>query len=185
MKNFRLIADGYAVAASLAEIASRPEMWREDSARPTYLGSKPHHTDVIHLRVPTATTPEAILEASEAVDNPATISRLPVTSALIDRVLTAAGARTLGRVMIVNLKPGGRIDPHIDHGAYAAFFDRYHLVLDSAPGNVFHCGDELVRMRTGEFWQFNHHIEHTVLNRSAMNRYHVIIDALIPRKWGD
>lgn len=179
MKNFKLIASGLDVAASLAEIAAQPEMWKEITLRQSFQGSVHHDTEAIHLRIPTETTPEAILESLAVLDNVPTLTRLPETCTLIRDALKAAGMRELGRVMIVNLKAGGAIDLHTDAGAYAAHFDRFHMVLDSAEGNVFHCGDESVRMQAGEFWSFNHHVEHHVLNRSGQDRIHIIIDALL------
>ena len=179
MKNFKLIASDLDVAASLAEIAAQPEMWKEITLRQSFPGSVHHDTEAIHLRVPTETTPEAILESLQSLDNVPTLQRLPATCALVAGALKAADMRQLGRVMVVNLKAGGAIDPHIDGGAYAAHFDRFHMVLTSADGNIFHCGDESVHMRAGEFWCFNHHIEHHVLNRSSEDRLHIIIDALL------
>lgn len=179
MKNFKLIASGLDVAASLAEIAAQPEMWKEITMRQTFPGSVHHDTEAIHLRVPTEATPEAILESLESRDNVPTLQRLPATCALLSGLMKAVDVRQLGRVMIVNLKAGGEIDPHYDGGAYAAHFDRFHLVLDSAEGNIFHCAGESVHMRAGEFWCFNHFIEHHVLNRSDRDRIHIIIDALL------
>jgi hypothetical protein len=49
-------------------------------------------------------------------------------------------------------------------------------VVSSAPGVTFRCGDEKVHMETGEVWWFQNALEHEVINNSAHERIHLIID---------
>lgn len=86
-----------------------------------------------------------------------------------------AGER-LGRVMINRLKAGGQVYPHADTPDHAQYWDRYHAVLKSGPGCNFRCGDEMVNMETGSVWWFQNALEHEVLNNSADDRIHLIID---------
>jgi quercetin dioxygenase-like cupin family protein len=85
----------------------------------------------------------------------------------------------LGRIMIVRLKTGGEIAPHIDEGAYARYYARFHLVLESNPACVFKAGGELVHMAPGELWWFNHQVEHSVVNNGP-DRTHIIVDLTAP-----
>jgi quercetin dioxygenase-like cupin family protein len=82
----------------------------------------------------------------------------------------------LGRCIITKLKPGAVIDPHVDSGDHAAYFERYHIVLQSLPGSVFHAGGETVQMRVGEVWWFDNSSMHSVINNSADDRIHLIVD---------
>ena len=82
----------------------------------------------------------------------------------------------LGRVMVNKLRPGGRIYPHADTPAHAEYWDRYHVVLQSAPGANFRCGDEMVNMQAGGIYWFQNAIEHEVTNNSVDDRIHMIVD---------
>lgn len=84
--------------------------------------------------------------------------------------------KEIGRVMVVALKSGGRIKPHIDEGDYAKEHTRYHLPLKSEEGNLFICEDEAVHMKVGELWTFNHQKVHEVINDSGSVRIHLIFD---------
>ena len=178
MRNFLQIAREVDVVPLLLAINRRPELWKED----TYLRDYPQgpfgDCETIFLRFPPCSVNE--LERSKkdphecvwmdgAVHLP--MGRLQAL-ALMGRV---EGER-IGRVMINKLKPGGRIFPHADTPIHANYWDRYHLVLQSAPGSMFRCGDESINMRTGEVWWFQNAIEHEVTNNSADDRIHLIVD---------
>jgi uncharacterized cupin superfamily protein len=66
-------------------------------------------------------------------------------------------------------------------GRYANTMSRYHIPLQSGPGVLFRAGDEHVYMRPGEAWDFNAHAEHEVVNNSADDRVHLIVDIRTPR----
>ncbi|ARU23736.1 hypothetical protein RSSE_c3355 [Ralstonia solanacearum] len=106
----------------------------------------------------------------------AEVDHLPEARALIMALMTATGATRLGRCMINRLVQGGRIFRHADSPWHASYWDRYHIVLQSEPGNVFTCGDEQVWMRPGEIWWFQNAIEHEVVNNSADDRIHLVVD---------
>lgn len=182
MRNFQLVAQGLAVQPALAELAMRPELWRLFTARQDTPGSAHHDTECIVLRGPKTISIESVFN-----DLDAQWLAYAHTLRAVRDLIALAGSRLgpiaqLGRVMVVNLKPGGHIDPHVDEGAYAAHYDRFHLVLRSAEGNQFRCGDETVHMREGELWKFDHRTEHQVANLSEHGRIHIIIDARLSSK---
>jgi hypothetical protein len=182
MRNFQRVARGFDVQPALAELVANPDLWAIFTARQDTPGSAHHDTECIVLRGPKTISHESVFNDLDA-DWLAYAYALPALRAII----ALAGAKLgdieqLGRVMVVNLKPGGRIDPHVDEGAYAAHYDRFHLVLQSRPGNWFYCGDEAVAMQPGELWKFDHHTEHKVANLSEQGRIHIIIDARLSGK---
>jgi hypothetical protein len=72
--------------------------------------------------------------------------------------------------------------PHADtEGTYVqeGSIMRYHVVVRGEPGSLFRCGDETVNMRTGEVWAFNALLEHEVMNNSADDRIHLLVDCRI------
>lgn len=176
LANFRLLARGLEVGPALAEIASRPELWNLITVRQLYEGSAHADTESIILRGPT--TLEGIFDNLEARDFPY-FKELPATHELLRSVSALLKSREHGRVMLARLKAGGRILKHIDEGAYARYYARFHVALTTSPACTFHCGDEQVHMSVGELWWFNHQLPHHVENPGP-ERVHLIFDATAP-----
>lgn len=177
MENFTRIAERMEVQPALRELATQPDLWKLLTARQDTPGSPHHDTECIVLRGPKTVTIESVFSDVEADWLPY-IAALPELHAAVSKCVAQLGAVTkLGRVMVVNLKAGGAIDEHRDEGAYAEHYERFHLVLSSAPGNWFECGSTTRYLQPGELWQFNHRKLHRVKNCSAEDRIHIIIDA--------
>jgi hypothetical protein len=191
MKNFMKIAQGVAVMPLMLAIVRRPELWKEDTFLRHYPQGPFGETESIMLRFPkiadfskdkTGKKMEKYkanllpgYDQHESIDYPPfkllTEAR-PIVFALMN---TVAGER-LGRVMINKIVPGGRIFPHADTPMHADYYSRFHVVLQSQPGVVFRCGGEQVYMAPGEVWWFNNKLEHEVVNNSADDRIHMIVD---------
>ena len=184
MKNFQLISQGIDIIPLLAAIKRRPELWKED----TYLRDYPQgpfgDTETIMLRFPIKSVYETEKEVHdhlskydphESIDYPA-YSLLPEARPIIMGLMGYVGGIRLGRVMINKLKPGGKVFPHCDTPAHAEYYSRFHIVLESEPGNVFRCEDENLHMRPGEIWWFNNKLEHSVINNSASDRINIVVD---------
>jgi hypothetical protein len=162
----------------LQEIQRQDWLWKED----TYLRDYPQgpfgDTETIFLRFPPCSVNE--LERGERDQHECVwmdgAVHLPAALPIIRSLMTAVGGERLGRVMINKLKAGGRVYPHADTPAHAQYWDRYHVVLKSGPGCNFRCGDEWVNMPTGRVWWFQNAIEHEVVNNSADDRIHMIVD---------
>jgi len=158
--------------------------WRED----TYLRDYPQgpfgDTESIILRFPDRSvhaTEEALKEHTASFDQHENYDQpifksLPEARPLIFALMNAVQGERLGRCMINKLNVGGKIYPHADTPVHAEYWDRFHIVLQSAPGSNFRCGDEWVNMRAGEVWWFNNKIEHEVINNSDDDRIHLIVD---------
>lgn len=184
MRNFLKIGHGTDVMPLLAAIARRPSLWRED----TYLRDYPQgpfgQIDSIILRFPkkiiAATEGEAeqhlvMNDEHESLDTPA-YALLPEARPLVMALMSYVGGTRLGRVIINRIAPGGRIFPHCDSPSHAEYYERHHIVLQSSPGVDFRCEDEHVYMATGETWWFNNALNHEVVNNSATDRIHLIVD---------
>jgi hypothetical protein len=184
MKNFMRISAGVDVLQLLLAIKRRPDLWKED----TYLRDYPQgpfsQIESIMLRFPVKSVHETETELQkhlstydqhESVDYPA-YKLLPEARPLVMNLMHYVGGERLGRVMINKIAPGGVIYPHADTPAHAEYYSRFHIVLQSQPGVVFRAGDEQVYMATGEVWWFDNAQEHEVINNSADDRIHMIID---------
>jgi len=184
MQNFQKIAAGISVLPLLLAIKRHDGIWKED----TYLRDYPQgpfgDCESIILRFPTRSTEEtrkaeagdlANFDQHESVDLPV-YNVLHEARPLIMALMANVQGERLGRCIINKIKPGGRIFPHKDTPAHAEYYDRFHIVLQSQPGVVFIAGDEQVYMATGECWWFDNAQLHEVINNSADDRIHLVID---------
>ena len=177
MKNFQNMATIDPMPL-VQQIVRAPELWKAD----TYLRDYPQgpfgDTETIFLRFPPASVTE--LERGERDQHECVWMdgwlHLPAARPLIFNLMGAVQGERLGRCMINKLRPGGRIYPHADTPAHAQYWDRYHIVLQSAPGCNLRCGDETVHMPRGSVWWFQNAIEHEVVNNSIDDRIHLVVD---------
>lgn len=176
MKNFQAL---FAFDPSrLLHSIQRQHLWHAD----TYLRDFPQgpfgDCESIILRFPPASVTE--LERSAKDEHECvwmnTAIYLPEARGLVFDLMARVQGERLGRVMINKLKPGGCIYPHADTPSHAAYYERYHFVLQSKPGNNFRCGDETLHMEPGIVWWFAHALEHEVVNNSDDDRIHMIVD---------
>lgn len=180
MHNFQKVASGLDTAPLLAAVQERPHLWKQLTIREDTPGSPHHDTETIWLRGPKTISYETMFMSEEAHDYSGLVAMEKPLVALFGQMLPLIPYTRIGRAMIVNLKPGGVIDPHEDTGRYAKTYSRFHLPLQSEPGNVFQCDDEQVHMQVGELWWFNHRGRHTVRNDSDKPRLHLIFDVETP-----
>lgn len=178
MKYFHKVGARIEPGPLLAAIDAVPHLWGEIQLRQQYAGSAHADTESIYLRGPTRL--EGLFDNLDSVTY-ATAEKIgPELGHTYETLSDQLRIRELGRMMFVKLKPHGCIHQHIDEGAYARFFARFHYVLKSTPGCLFTCGDEQVHMAPGETWWFNHQVEHSVVNNSEEERIHLIFDATAP-----
>lgn len=178
------VAYGLNVTPLNLAIARRPELWKED----TYLRDYPQgpfkEIESIMLRFPVKSVVEteeelrkhaSTYDQHESIDYPP-YAKLTEARPIVMGLMAQVGGERLGRVMINKIAPGGRIFPHADTPSHAEYYDRFHVVLQSAPGVDFRAGDEHVYMGVGEVWWFDNSQEHEVINNSAVDRVHMIVD---------
>jgi hypothetical protein len=184
-ENLKKIASGVDISSLADAIESRPYLFSAIKARQETPGSAHGDTESIFLRWAESQTLEAVFNEIPAIDYPA-LEQLPEVRPILARIVDLLGTSAIGRILIVKLRPGGFITPHIDEGAYADHYERFHLVLESGIGNAFFVEfepdhSEVAYMKPGELWWFDHKRKHWVINDSQVSRIHLIIDAVVPR----
>lgn len=176
MKHFLKIADGVDALPLLMALKANPGLWDQNTLRTTHPQTPHKQVSDIWLRFNDLQHgAEGVIDEHESVNYPA-FQALPQARPLIFGLMSRIEGERLGRCLITRLPPGGRIDPHEDGGSHAAYYERFHIVLQSLPGNLFRCGDETIHMRPGEVWWFDNAVEHEVVNNSADERIHLIVD---------
>lgn len=176
MRNFLKIAEGVDVTPLLHAITHKTHLWNENDLRTTHPQSPHKEVDDIWLRfneVPK--DPTQVIDDKETIVYPAWYALPQAHSIVFDLLRRVEGSR-LGRILITRLKPGGMIPAHIDQGAPAEYYERYHVTLQNNPGSIFKCGNEAVCMRPSEVWWFNNQLEHAVINNSIDDRITMIVD---------
>lgn len=183
MKNFQPIGT-FDPLPLLHQVQLNPELWDKFRLRTEHQMTPHKAVNDIWLRFqdlrpyqdgkdPKAL--EQVVDEHESIWYPAVRKLTAARKLCFDMMAKVEGER-LGRVLITKLAPGKRIDPHVDGGAHAAYFSRYHLVLQAFPGSDFRCGDEKVYMAPGTVWWFKNSVEHEVVNNGADDRIHMIVD---------
>lgn len=189
MRNFQRLASGVNVTPLMLAINRRPHLWTEDTFLRKYPQGPFGMVDTIFLRFPDklegASEEEIELykqnrlpghDQHESIDYP-TYALLPEARQIVMNVFAAVAGTRLGRVMINRIAPGGVIYPHPDTPEHCRYYSRFHVVLQSAEGVKFRCGDESTYWETGAVFWFNNALEHEVVNESPLDRIHMIIDA--------
>jgi len=180
MNNFQCLAANVDTIPLMNAIMRDPDLWNQHTLRTTHPGTAHSEVDDIWLRFNDIDEPEGVPNDTDCINFPAFWS-LPQARPLIFDLMRRVEGERLGRVLITRLAPGCKIDPHVDGGAPATYYDRFHIVLNSAPGCLFRAGDETVHMGTGQVWWFDNTKEHEVINNSVDDRIHLIIDIRTPR----
>lgn len=181
MRNFQQLASGIDVLPLLHAVTRQKELWDTQKLRTTHTNSPHTQVNDILLRfidietVKGKTDPGYVLDQHESINYPA-FFQLPEARPIIYDLMRRVEGQRLGRVIITRLSPGKKIDPHIDSGDHAAYYDRYHCILQNQPGSLFRTGNETVCMKTGDVWWFDNSIEHEVINNSEQDRLTMIID---------
>jgi quercetin dioxygenase-like cupin family protein len=136
----------------------------------------PHpDTETIYLRMPPLITYDSLFESLDSVDWPM-MQETAFREAVAAMAALAGGAPS--RAMIVKLKPGGRIAPHVDEGGYAAATRRFHLPIATNPSAWLQSGGERLHLPAGTLWWFDKHALHRGGNDGASERIHLILDTL-------
>lgn len=178
MDNFVKINSKADTESLLHLLALNPKAWGDITVRQNQEGSPHHDTECIVLRGPLELTQASMQESIAVKDYPRMQTFLHGASKVVFPLLDTLAPKELGRVMIVKLNPGGHIDEHTDEGLYARSYVRYHVVLSSEGGNLFHCGQDCIHMEPKSVWWFNHQKPHSVDNHSTSPRVHLVIDMM-------
>lgn len=175
MNNFKLIGDT-TIEPAYIQLIQQPKLWNQNSLRTQHIGTMHAEVDDIWLRFNNIEGDLSnILNDLECQWYEAKDKLSKVVDLIFDLSAKERATR-IGRCMLSRLPPGGRVYRHTDGGDYPNYYERYHIILQGAPGNLFFCGHEYTEMLTGQIWWFQNLIEHEVFNNSDKDRIHLIVD---------
>jgi len=179
MRTFEQVATGLDVEPLLARLNEMPQLWGEITARQEYTGTAHTDTECIYPRGPYKFTPYYYMFDLGAYDYPVMDMLADVLVPVLRPLLTdVLKVEELGRVLIVKLKPGGVVTPHIDEGTYADYYARFHVAVTGTDKATLTAGPNTQHFAPGEAWWFDHKVTHSARNDGDTDRIHIIIDAV-------
>lgn len=167
-------------APLMAAIDARPELWKLHTQRQEFPNSPHSQTETIFLRLPENAAARCLQSDLDAEPTPVCLELAPVLEPILSPLLKALAVERFGRATIVRLPPGKQVAPHIDQGAYAKAYSRFHLVLRCSPGFFLMAGEEVHEMATGECWWLDHRHLHGSCNAGGGDRVAIIFDVQTP-----
>ena len=144
----------------------------EDTWRQDFPNSAHKDSETIYLRMPSEISVESIFNSLEVRNLPLMRDHAFSEACKAISLMTVS---TVKRVMVVKLKSGGKVTPHIDQGEYAEATERYHLPIITNPDCLMTAGEETTHLPAGEVWWFDKHALHSVENHGP-DRIHLIVD---------
>ena len=169
--SFRRIRTGINPRPLLEQLSQHPGLWNSDDS---WTAGKPllQATENIVLRYNRSSTPGAY-----DWNRPA-FGMLATAQPIIFDLMRAIPGEHLGKVMISRLRPGEKIDWHIDHmpPGIPPYYQRYQIPLQAAPGVRFVVEDDDLYMEPGTAWWFDNQRMHAVFNDSDEDRLAMFAD---------
>ena len=181
MRHFMKLAEGIDVLPLAFALRAKKHLWNQNTLRTAHPQSPHQQVDDIWLRFQDTAEYEktgsarSIVDGHESINYPA-LAELPQARSLIFSLMARVEGERLGRCLITRVPPGHVITPHVDGGDHAAYYERFHIVLQSCPEALFRAEDEVVYMAPGECWWFDNGQEHEVWNEGSVDRVHLIVD---------
>jgi quercetin dioxygenase-like cupin family protein len=93
---------------------------------------------------------------------------------LVMWLMAELGGVKLGGVFVTKIPPGKTCKPHIDDAWHAREYEKFAVQIESAPGQVFHVGDDSLETRPGDVFTFDNQVTHWVDNPTKHDRITLI-----------
>lgn len=178
--NHRLLVlakECFDVKPALAQLAQHPELWNQFTART--LAYQHSQIDDIWVRYNAwenfdPANPVSFNEPHEAVWYPAGRVLTEVRKLAFDLMRLVEGER-LGGVLITRIPPGKRVEPHIDQGWHASYYDKFAIQLKGDRAQAFCFEGEAHVTEPGDLYTFDNSKSHWVTNDSTHERITLIV----------
>ena len=114
-------------------------------------------------------------EPKDGFDGPMAPTEALKRSSYLLQVVSSFG-EVVARSRLMRLAPGAEVQEHVDFNYHWYSRVRIHVPIVTEPSVRFFCGPEEVHMAAGEAWLFDSWRRHRVVNESARDRIHLVID---------
>ena len=96
---------------------------------------------------------------------------------LARKVARRMGCKTIGGVLITRIRPGHKVDWHVDGGWHANHYRKFGLQIHGNQDQAFRFEDCELRAEPGELYEFINQRPHMVANDSDSDRITMIVCA--------
>lgn len=100
---------------------------------------------------------------------------LPNVKTLAFQLMYELEGTRLGGILITKLPPGGKINPHVDSGWHAGYYEKFYVALQNDEGSIFCWENETLKAQQGDVYWFRNDKVHWVENNSDMERISMIV----------
>jgi hypothetical protein len=114
-------------------------------------------------------------EPRDGFDGQMAATQVLKDSPYLMQVVSSFG-EVVARSRLMRLAPGAEVQEHVDFNYHWYSRVRIHVPIITEPTVRFFCGQEEVHMAAGEAWLFDSWRRHRVVNGSALDRIHLVID---------
>ena len=169
----------YDISDALGQIQASPTVWNRYRDRLDRYGSPHSRVDDIWVRYNDpalmGVNREAFFQGEhESVWYPVA-DEIPAVRALARRLFKDVRGQRLGGVLITRIPPGGRVEPHIDGGWHAGFYEKFAIQLQGNKEQAFCFEDSQLSAMPGESYIFDNSKLHWVTNDSDTDRMTLIV----------
>ena len=171
------IAEGFQVLPLQASINRQPELFGQFKQRAQMYMSPHTGMKDIWVRyndIGKYTDMSTFNDEHEPIWYPAFYC-LPEITDILMRLMQLTEGQKLGGVLITKVPPGGRIEPHTDHGWHASYYSKFYIPIQNGEGAAFHFTDGVIKPALGDVWWFDNSVEHWVVNDSDEDRLALIV----------
>jgi hypothetical protein len=114
-------------------------------------------------------------EPRDGFDGQMAATQVLKDSPYLMQVVSSFG-EVVARSRLMRLAPGAEVQEHVDFNYHWYSRVRIHVPIITEPTVRFFCDQEEVHMAAGEAWLFDSWRRHRVVNGSALDRIHLVID---------
>ena len=173
----RMLKASFRVDLALDQIARHPELWNHYTQRTA--GYSPHRKiDDIWIRYNDFSKyigdPSFFAEEHDSVWYP-DAEKIPAVRSLCMDLMAEVRGERLGGVLITRIPPGESVDPHIDHGWHARYYEKFCIQLMGHPDQAFCFEGRSLSALTGQAYTFDNSRLHWVTNASNVPRMSLIV----------
>ncbi len=167
---------GYSIDVSEAgKQLARPDVWNErDERRKAYVHAVTSDCWVRFRDMQAWDWSTGLTDEHESVWQPV-VHKIPAIWSIVRKVCRRERPDRLGGVLLTKIPPGGKVEPHIDSGWHAGFYEKVAVQIKGDRDQAFCFEDCELRPESGEVYTFRNDVLHWVTNDSTQDRITLII----------
>jgi hypothetical protein len=174
----RMLKATFHVERALEQLADHPELWNQHTHRTQGYGTPHRAIDDIWVRYNDFS--KYIGDRSFFADEHDSVwyPGAEMIPAVVDLVMDLMGevrGERLGGVLITRIPAGGQVEPHIDQGWHARYYDKFCIQLMGNPEQAFCFHGHSLSALPGQVYTFDNSREHWVTNSSKEVRMSLIV----------